>query len=107
MMDPTTLVIVAACIFLFGLVSHTIENTPLTAPMLFVTIGLVAGPFGLNLIELSDSIEDIIIEVTLVLVLFSDASRIRIRELRASYFIPARLLAIGCLLYTSPSPRDS
>ena len=63
--------------------------------MLFVAIGLMAGPFGLGLIHLEDTTADIIIEVTLVLVLFSDASRIRLRELRRGYRIPARLLLLG------------
>ncbi|MFT4514915.1 MAG: NhaP-type Na+/H+ or K+/H+ antiporter, partial [Planctomycetota bacterium] len=94
-MEPTTLVVIAFCVFAFGLVSHRIENTPLTAPMLFVTIGLLAGPFGLDLIHLEGATADIIIEVTLVLVLFSDASRIRFRELRRGYRLPARLLLLG------------
>ena len=94
-MEPTTLVAIAACVFAFGLVSHRLENTPLTAPMLFVTIGLLAGPFGLGLIHLEGATADIIIEVTLVLVLFSDASRIRFRELRRGYRLPARLLLVG------------
>ena len=96
-MDPTTIVVVAFCVFAFGLVSHRIEKSPLTAPMLFVAIGLVAGPFGLGLINLSldGATTHIIIEVTLVLVLFSDASRIRVRELRRGYRLPARLLLLG------------
>ena len=95
LMEPTTLVVIAACVFAFGLVSHLIENTPLTAPMLFVAIGWVAGPMGLDLIQLGGATADIIIEVTLVLVLFSDASRIRLSELRRGYYIPARLLLVG------------
>jgi NhaP-type Na+/H+ or K+/H+ antiporter len=94
-MEPTTLVAIAFCVFAFGLVSHRIENTPFTAPMLFAAIGLLAGPFGLGLIHLEGATADIIIEVTLVLVLFSDASRIRLRELRLGYRLPARLLLLG------------
>ena len=94
-MDPTTLVAIAFCVFAFGLVSHRVEGTPLTAPMVFAAIGLLGGPFGLDLIHVEGETTDIIIEVTLVLVLFSDASRIRLRELRRGYRLPARLLAFG------------
>ncbi len=96
-MDPTTLVAVAFCVFAFGLVSHRIESSPLTAPMLFAAIGLVAGPSGLGVVnlDLDGSATHIIIELTLVLVLYTDASRIRLRELRRGYRLPARLLVLG------------
>ena len=96
-MDPMTLITVAFCVFLFGLVSRRIENSPVTAPMIFATIGFVAGPSGAGILELDDdgSSTHVIIELTLVLVLFTDASRIRLRELRQGYHFPLRLLVIG------------
>ncbi len=94
-MEPTTIVTIALCVFAFGLISHRIESSPLTAPMLFATIGLLAGPFGLGWIRLEGATDDVIIEVTLVLVLFSDASRIRLRDLKSGYRLPARLLMLG------------
>ncbi|MEM7307655.1 MAG: cation:proton antiporter [Planctomycetota bacterium] len=94
-MDPTSLVAVALCVFAFGLLSHRIESTPLTAPMLFVAAGFVAGPGGLDVLSLEGGAAEVVIELTLVLVLFSDASRIRVRELRRGYALPARLLLVG------------
>ena len=96
-MDPTTLVAIAFCVFAFGLVSHRIESPPLTAPMLFAAIGLLAGPFGLDIIhlDLKGGATHIIIEATLVLVLYTDASRIRLAELRRGYRLPVRLLVLG------------
>lgn len=97
MIEPTSLVIVALCVFVFGLMSRRIESSPLTAPMLFSTIGLLAGPmcFGWIDLRIDGATTHVIIEVTLVLVLFTDASRIRMRELRQGYQLPVRLLLIG------------
>ncbi|MEO0479165.1 MAG: cation:proton antiporter [Planctomycetota bacterium] len=94
-MDPTTVFAIAALVFAYGLVSSRIEGSPITAPMLFVSIGWVLGPHGFDWIRVDGEGVDLVIEVTLVLVLFSDASRIRFSELRRGYSIPARLLAIG------------
>ena len=97
MIEPTTLVTVALCVFAFGLASRRIERSPLTAPMLFSTIGLLAGPmcFGLIDLHIDGATTHVVIEVTLVLVLFTDAARIRMRELRRGYQLPFRLLLIG------------
>ena len=94
-MEPITLVSIALCVFSFGLISRRIEGTPITPPMLFAAIGLLAGPFGLGVLHFEEETADLIIEATLVLVLFSDASRIRFRQLRRGYLLPARLLLLG------------
>ncbi len=65
--------------------------------MVFVTIGLVTGPLVLDLItEPADGATvRTLAEATLAVVLFSDASRIKLGVLRREYSVPLRLLAIG------------
>ena len=68
-----TLVLVA-----YGLISRKIEGSILTGPTLFTVFGLVAGPAALGLIPLQMGNEalHLLVEVTLILVLFSDAANI-------------------------------
>jgi sodium/hydrogen antiporter len=65
--------------------------------MVFVAAGIVAGPDVLDLVELDATHGTAfhIAELTLALVLFSDAARIDVRSLRGDADLPGRLLAIG------------
>ncbi|MCF8034010.1 MAG: cation:proton antiporter [Desulfarculaceae bacterium] len=89
----------AACLFLilFGLASGRLEKTVFTPPMAFVGFGLVISPFlALHTdVRLSSELLKLLAEITLVLVLFTDASRIRFKSLRQQYKLPLRLLGIG------------
>ncbi len=84
-------------LFLFSLVSRRIEKTIVTAPMVFLTAGLLLGPGGIDLVTLTAERNFVLLlaEVALVLTLFADASRINIRVLRDTGRLPARLLGIG------------
>ena len=65
--------------------------------MAFVVIGLLVGPHvldGLDLAQTSSNVRSLA-EATLALVLFADASRIDLRELRGELGVPVRLLGVG------------
>src|SRR4051794_5203433 len=96
-MDGWTLAIVAALLLGYAGVSRRLERTVLTAPMLFVTAGLVVGPDGLGWLDLGVKSSAVrgLAEATLTLVLFTDASRIDLGALRREVGLPARLLGIG------------
>lgn len=85
----------AALVLSYGVVSRRLNTTVLTGPILFTAFGLVMGAAGLGLIDLSLDTETIklIGEVTLVLVLFTDAARIDIPRLRTQAGLPLRMLA--------------
>ncbi len=93
----TEILIIAAAIFGFALVSRSLAMSPITAPMVFTTVGLIVGGAGLGWFGLSLDGEalSIIVEVTLVLVLFTDAVRINLGSLRKDVAIPIRLLGIA------------
>ncbi len=91
------LLLVAVAVLGFALVSGRLALSPVTAPMVFTTVGLVvgAGGFGWFDLELGDEGVSILVEATLVLVLFTDAIRIDLRALRLEAALPGRLLGVG------------
>lgn len=96
-MDPLVIVTAAAAFLAFGLVSHRLDGTVLTGPMLFAAFGLLAGPAaaGLITLQISNRGLHLLAEVTLILVLFSDAASIDLRRLRRDHNLPVRMLAVG------------
>lgn len=98
MHDHPALIIAALLIFLFGLASKAAERSPITAPMLFMGVGILLSPLCLDLYRLTLDAEatKVLAEVTLVIILFVDASMIHYTRLGATLAgIPARLLGIG------------
>ena len=91
------LIIFSIAIFAYSLISHRIEGSMVTAPMIFVAIGLLVSPEGLDILSLGANNELILAfaELALVLILFSDAARIDFRSLKANRSYPSRLLLIG------------
>ena len=92
-----SLAIVALAVLAVASVSGRISGTSVTPAMLFVAIGLLVGPRVLDELDLSrtSSVVRTLAEATLALVLFSDASRINLKELRRDANVPLRLLGIG------------
>ncbi|MDJ0943973.1 MAG: cation:proton antiporter [Kiloniellales bacterium] len=96
-MDIQAFAVIAAGVVLFGLVSRRLESSPLTGPMLFAAFGLLIGGAALDIADLEFGHGFIhgLAEVTLVLVLFSDAARIDLRVVRRDHDLPVRMLLIG------------
>lgn len=97
-------VLIAALAFFFGLVSKSIQKTPLTLPICALVLGLVVGPLGLDVshldlahLEGGNEVVRLLAEFTLALVLFYDASRIDLSRLRTHLRLPVRLLGPGLL----------
>ena len=87
--------LVALLVLGFAGVSGRVSTGSLTAPMVFVGAGLVLGVFGLTPAVPLDDVLHIVAELTLVVILFTDAAKIRLASLVRGYGIPLRLLAIG------------
>src|SRR5215472_9734959 len=96
-MSASDLAIVAALIFMWATLSARLERFDLTAPITFVLAGLLLthGPLAPLGYAPSPAAVKTLAEVTLVLVLFSDASRVGLRDLRTDMWLCVRLLAIG------------
>jgi sodium/hydrogen antiporter len=93
----TELAVVAAVVLAYSLVSRRLELSAISAPMVFVAAGIVAGPDVLDLVELDATHGTAfhVAELTLALLLFADAARIDMRSLRGAADVPGRLLGIG------------
>jgi NhaP-type Na+/H+ or K+/H+ antiporter len=96
-MSESDLAIVAALVFAWGALSARLERFDVTGPIIFVLAGvlLTHGPLAVLSVHPAPELVKALAEVTLVLVLFSDASRVGLRELRADAGVYARLLGIG------------
>lgn len=93
----TSLAILAALIFLYSLLSHRLERTIITGPMIFTTAGILLyiimpDEFG-GKFHVKPVLQ--LLEIALAVVLFTDGTRIRIAELIGIASLPARLLVIG------------
>lgn len=96
-MSAADLAIVTALLFGWGTLSARLERFDVTAPIAFVLAGaaLTHGPLTPLGIAPTHQTVKALAEATLVLVLFSDASRVSLRDLRADAGLCLRLLGIG------------
>lgn len=88
---------ILVCVIAYALLSKSITKTILTLPIIFMVIGYVCSKSieGAASPEALDHGRRLLAEVTLVLVLFSDASHVRLMRLRESFKLPLRMLLIG------------
>jgi NhaP-type Na+/H+ or K+/H+ antiporter len=96
-MTAADLAIVAALVFGWGALSARLERFDITAPIAFVLVGLLLthGPLAVLGVTPSNELIKDLAEFTLALVLFSDASRVGLRELRAQMGLYVRLLGVA------------
>ncbi|KPK07714.1 MAG: hypothetical protein AMJ56_12940 [Anaerolineae bacterium SG8_19] len=91
------LVAVLVCVLVAAAISRRIQGTIITLPMVYTVLGLILSGRVLGIIELDleNELIQIIAELTLILVLATDASRIDVRSLIRDHSLPTRLLVIG------------
>lgn len=96
-MNEWTVLLLALAFLAYAVSTGRLNRTILTAPLLFMVLGLALGDAGLGVLELGFDHEllDRLAEFTLLLVLFTDASRINMHKLRGDAALPGRLLFIG------------
>lgn len=92
-----SLAIVALALLGVATVSRRLASSPITPTMVFVACGLLVGPRVLDGIDLASTslLVRTLAEATLAFVLFSDASRIDLGQLRRSVGVRSRLLGLG------------
>jgi len=96
-LDTLALAVVSACVVVWSLVSGRLERWSISAPIAFLVLGLVVTHGPVHLVELNPHSSTILslAEVTLAMVLFTDASRVNLHQLRRDLGLPVRLLAFG------------
>jgi NhaP-type Na+/H+ or K+/H+ antiporter len=91
------LLTIAVILIVYGAFSKPLDAKGVTAAIALTAAGLIAGPFGLGLIDvqIESVVVERVVEIALVLLLFSDAARLDLRLLRDQLGWPGRLLLIG------------
>lgn len=89
--------ILALFILAYSSVAGRVERTWISGPIVFILFGLLIGPVGTDLLSVKMDGETIrtLAELTLALVLFTDAAGADMKVLRKAEALPARLLLIG------------
>ena len=89
--------VLVAVVVVYTLAASKLDRWLVTAPMVFVAAGVLLGPAVLDVLPLSVSSEVLltVTELTLALLLFTDASTIRLRAIEGDAGLPSRLLFLG------------
>ncbi len=91
------LIVIAICIVLYAVCSERLSNSFVSAPMVFMFAGLLAGPaaFGFFDLSIDSHVLEGFGELTLGFILFADAAATNSRRLAMDYALPRRLLLVG------------
>ncbi|AZV79816.1 sodium:proton antiporter [Parasedimentitalea marina] len=91
------LTILAIFAFLYSLIAGRVERSVISGPIVFVFSGILMGPLVLAWFEgnIVRSQLRMFADMTLVLILFSDAANVQMSVLKSRIVIPARMLLIG------------
>jgi len=91
------LTIVAVAFTLYSLVASRLDRVSVSGPLVFVAVGVLVGPAVSDAIPgaLGGESGKLLAELTLAILLFADASTVRLRDVRSDALLPARLLLVG------------
>lgn len=96
-MSAGTVALLGVLVFGWAVTSGALARRNVTGPLVFAVAGyLLANPtWGPVPVDVETSSIHAVAEVTLALLLFTDAARVNVHELRADVGLPVRLLAVG------------
>lgn len=91
---------VGLVVIVSGLVSGIVERGPLSQVLVFIALGVAAGPHGLGVIDfkIDSPVIEIVGTISLVLVFFTDAIKVNLGQLRSQWILPALTLGPGARL---------
>ena len=89
--------ILAAFLLVYSAIAGRVERSWLSGPIVFIVAGLLLGPYGLGFLRLNLGADGLrwLAELTLAMVLFTDAANADFDIVRRNIGIPERLLLIG------------
>lgn len=95
--------LIAAVLIVSALLSGIVERAPISFPMVFLALGFLLGDHGFSVLTLDahDPTLEIIGNLSLALVLFLDAVKLRFDEIGANWLTPALALGPGTVLTVS------
>lgn len=97
---PTAFALLAVVLTVSALASGLVVRAPISFPIIFLGIGFLLGSRGLDLIDIApdDPTLEAVAIVSLSLVLFIDAVKLQIAELRTGWLLPVLTTGPGTLL---------
>src|SRR5260370_17941769 len=92
-----TAAMLAAFLLIYSAIAGRIERSWISGPIVFTGIGFILGPDGLGVLRINISGEGLrlLAELTLAMVLFTDAANADFSIVRPNLGPPDRLLGIG------------
>ena len=92
--------LIAIILTVSALASGIVERAPLSFPIIFLGLGFLLGQGGLGVIDIDahSPILEVVAIVSLALVLFLDAVKVQLDELRSEWHVPMLSLGPGTLL---------
>jgi NhaP-type Na+/H+ or K+/H+ antiporter len=99
-MTETSVAVLTLLILGWSVFSGALARHDITGPFVFAAAGFVlANPdWGPLTVDVDTASVHLIAEITLALVLFSDASRVNVVDLKNDFGVPLRLLGVGLVL---------
>lgn len=94
-MSYTALALFTAAVFAWGTLASRLTRADLTAPIVFVALGFLLSKTAPLDADVEAEAVKLVTEVTLVWVLFSDAARVGLRELRTEARVLGSLLGVA------------
>jgi len=81
----------------YGLFSKLLAKYNISGPMIFTIVGILFSPmvFGGKPLNANAESVQILAEITLIIVLFSDAAALNLQQLKAHWRLPVRLLFVA------------
>jgi NhaP-type Na+/H+ or K+/H+ antiporter len=97
MHEHMTILGIALVILGYGYFSKLLNRFNISGPMVFTAVGVLLSPLvlGGKLIQPNSEAVQIVAEIALILVLFSDAAALNLAHLKTQWQLPARLLFIA------------
>ncbi len=89
------LLIVSIFTVAFAMVAKRLSGTVVTAPMVFLALGVMLSVTGLLPHQEAEKILHLVAEIALVVLLFIDAAQINLSALRNRHVWPVRMLVVG------------
>lgn len=96
----TGFALISVVLIVAALAAGVVERAPVSFPIIFLAIGVLLGERGLGLlvIDVHDATLEVVAVLSLALVLFLDAVKLRFDDGARGWIVPALVLGLGTLL---------
>ncbi len=81
----------------YGFYSKLLSKYNISGPMIFTAVGIILSPLMLrdSAVNINAEVVQVVAEIALILILFSDAATLNLQKLKAHWRLPARLLFVA------------